>query len=137
MRQVFLSKQDSPGLSMRWGQGVLQAFRQAVFLQGRIIILLLLPDIAEAQMRDRIRRVELGRSAKLLLGALEVPGSEERGGETFVTYCGIRCDGRQFANVSPPRSSEPGTSRAPRRSRSEEHTSELQSRLHLVCRLLL
>src|SRR5437870_8288141 len=93
MRQVFLSKQDSPGLSMRWGQGVLQAFRQAVFLQGRIIILLLLPDIAEAQMRDRIRRVELGRSAKLLLGALEVPGSEERGGETFVTNCGIRCDG--------------------------------------------
>src|SRR5687768_18186012 len=27
--------------------------------------------------------------------------------------------------------------RAIRRSRSEEHTSELQSRLHLVCRLLL
>src|SRR5205809_1823104 len=26
---------------------------------------------------------------------------------------------------------------APRRTRSEEHTSELQSRLHLVCRLLL
>src|SRR2546422_4308988 len=26
---------------------------------------------------------------------------------------------------------------APRRVRSEEHTSELQSRLHLVCRLLL
>src|SRR5687768_17823895 len=26
---------------------------------------------------------------------------------------------------------------APQRSRSEEHTSELQSRLHLVCRLLL
>src|SRR5205809_2451404 len=25
----------------------------------------------------------------------------------------------------------------PRRARSEEHTSELQSRLHLVCRLLL
>src|SRR2546422_6426792 len=37
----------------------------------------------------------------------------------------------------------PGTSswflrrRPPRISRSEEHTSELQSRLHLVCRLLL
>src|SRR2546422_5454012 len=29
-----------------------------------------------------------------------------------------------------------GSDRAPR-SRSEEHTSELQSRLHLVCRLLL
>src|SRR2546422_7963725 len=27
--------------------------------------------------------------------------------------------------------------RGPRRRRSEEHTSELQSRLHLVCRLLL
>src|SRR6266436_10318957 len=27
--------------------------------------------------------------------------------------------------------------RFPRRGRSEEHTSELQSRLHLVCRLLL
>src|SRR2546422_6172495 len=27
--------------------------------------------------------------------------------------------------------------RAPDRKRSEEHTSELQSRLHLVCRLLL
>src|SRR5439155_22983499 len=34
--------------------------------------------------------------------------------------------------------SNPGRSpRAPRRPRSEEHTSELQSRGHLVCRLLL
>src|SRR5205809_3440487 len=30
-----------------------------------------------------------------------------------------------------------GACRQPRRRRSEEHTSELQSRLHLVCRLLL
>src|SRR2546422_7287701 len=30
-----------------------------------------------------------------------------------------------------------GPSRWPERRRSEEHTSELQSRLHLVCRLLL
>src|SRR2546429_2612546 len=29
------------------------------------------------------------------------------------------------------------SSRSPCRTRSEEHTSELQSRLHLVCRLLL
>src|SRR2546422_6106401 len=36
-------------------------------------------------------------------------------------------DGRHRAPPSPPR----------RPSRSEEHTSELQSRLHLVCRLLL
>src|SRR5687768_18172836 len=34
---------------------------------------------------------------------------------------------------SPPR----GPSPPPERARSEEHTSELQSRLHLVCRLLL
>src|SRR2546429_2649302 len=31
----------------------------------------------------------------------------------------------------------PGSPRSANRSRSEEHTSELQSRLHLVCRLLL
>src|SRR2546422_5356932 len=35
---------------------------------------------------------------------------------------------------SPGRTHQPATSTA---SRSEEHTSELQSRLHLVCRLLL
>src|SRR2546429_6701891 len=41
----------------------------------------------------------------------------------------------------PPHSGGPGGRRAPGRTlhspRSEEHTSELQSRLHLVCRLLL
>src|SRR5216684_5241607 len=31
----------------------------------------------------------------------------------------------------------PAAGPAPRQGRSEEHTSELQSRLHLVCRLLL
>src|SRR5687768_18278786 len=39
-----------------------------------------------------------------------------------------------------PRLTPDGANPAPRRSeihRSEEHTSELQSRLHLVCRLLL
>src|SRR3989449_5311325 len=30
-----------------------------------------------------------------------------------------------------------GTATGPNKTRSEEHTSELQSRLHLVCRLLL
>src|SRR5439155_27216870 len=33
--------------------------------------------------------------------------------------------------------SEPPSGSAPRKGRSEEHTSELQSRGHLVCRLLL
>src|SRR2546422_6260710 len=36
----------------------------------------------------------------------------------------------------PPTSTSPSRS-SPRSARSEEHTSELQSRLHLVCRLLL
>src|SRR2546422_6332354 len=37
----------------------------------------------------------------------------------------------------PLRTSPPAARRGPKNSRSEEHTSELQSRLHLVCRLLL
>src|SRR2546429_2648280 len=40
-----------------------------------------------------------------------------------------------LAPASPPR--VPLSPRARRSPRSEEHTSELQSRLHLVCRLLL
>src|SRR2546429_6966398 len=42
---------------------------------------------------------------------------------------------RQFAQGFPGSTSWKCTSRS--RVRSEEHTSELQSRLHLVCRLLL
>src|SRR2546422_3442188 len=45
--------------------------------------------------------------------------------------CRERRRGRRSGAPSPNR----GRSRAP--GRSEEHTSELQSRLHLVCRLLL
>src|SRR5687768_18085311 len=41
---------------------------------------------------------------------------------------------RPFGPVDPVRGKE---LRLDRRARSEEHTSELQSRLHLVCRLLL
>src|SRR2546429_2088234 len=55
-----------------------------------------------------------------------------------------RCESRRH-RCSPParrgaRSRSPRSARrrrAPGRRRSEEHTSELQSRLHLVCRLLL
>src|SRR3989442_3193103 len=52
---------------------------------------------------------------------------------------GRRRDGRGGAREP---GSEPGRARhagrrLPRRRRSEEHTSELQSRPHLVCRLLL
>src|SRR5205809_6276678 len=44
---------------------------------------------------------------------------------------GLRRSSRQSAG------SDGAAVRAPRGGRSEEHTSELQSRLHLVCRLLL
>src|SRR5687768_17683873 len=60
----------------------------------------------------------------------------------------VPLEGRTAKNQSPPPSEASsclwvGTVPAPSRnagpapSRSEEHTSELQSRLHLVCRLLL
>src|SRR2546429_7400122 len=50
-------------------------------------------------------------------------------------FCSIQ---QREPNREPPgtRDRQP-TSLCPRHSRSEEHTSELQSRLHLVCRLLL
>src|SRR3989449_6654418 len=44
---------------------------------------------------------------------------------------------RHWTDLRHPHHERFQTARAHRRSRSEEHTSELQSRLHLVCRLLL
>src|SRR3989449_5929641 len=43
----------------------------------------------------------------------------------------------RLAPRAPPRRGGGATPRAQAQARSEEHTSELQSRLHLVCRLLL
>src|SRR3712207_7321828 len=43
----------------------------------------------------------------------------------------------QFASGCPASSTQPAATRAGRNPRSEEHTSELQSRQYLVCRLLL
>src|SRR4030043_2274222 len=50
-----------------------------------------------------------------------------------------RAPWRVASDPPPPRGQPPppGLRRTRRRARSEEHTSELQSRLHLVCRLLL
>src|SRR2546429_1017864 len=53
-------------------------------------------------------------------GGPEVPQFGER--DTHSCKCGVI---------------DPSTPVEPDRERSEEHTSELQSRLHLVCRLLL
>src|SRR2546429_3724391 len=47
------------------------------------------------------------------------------------------CPGKKFSTILPhTKSNSPGRN-AEYKPRSEEHTSELQSRLHLVCRLLL
>src|SRR2546429_5311250 len=51
-----------------------------------------------------------------------------------------RCTACPVAAVPAPRMAGPGRGgrpAVPEQDRSEEHTSELQSRLHLVCRLLL
>src|SRR3989442_6958480 len=48
------------------------------------------------------------------------------------SWCGCRYGARRF-----PGRGRSTCSRRPHRPRSEEHTSELQSRPHLVCRLLL
>src|SRR2546429_4487511 len=45
--------------------------------------------------------------------------------------------GRPDGLEGPPRQGDVGNPHRGRLKRSEEHTSELQSRLHLVCRLLL
>src|SRR5690625_7016561 len=52
--------------------------------------------------------------------------------------CGRDVPGTQAGVSAPPSGrGQPGSEPGPDRARSEEHTSELQSRGHLVCRLLL
>src|SRR5687768_18233836 len=84
------------------------------------------PPTATVQSRQTI--VAAGADAQRLRVPAPGPG-------------GLRCCPRGRAGFSPPwRSPRPGLwPRAGKNQpvRSEEHTSELQSRLHLVCRLLL
>src|SRR2546422_7867237 len=49
----------------------------------------------------------------------------------------LRPRGASEHAVEPSRPASPSSGARQRATRSEEHTSELQSRLHLVCRLLL
>src|SRR2546422_2595028 len=65
-----------------------------------------------------------------------------RGATRTTPSGGASCRARAVSRAGPPRGDWPSSRATPhprrsRRSRSEEHTSELQSRLHLVCRLLL
>src|SRR2546429_4441642 len=50
-----------------------------------------------------------------------------------LAFIALRCAVASSSDWPPERNTIPGTAAG----RSEEHTSELQSRLHLVCRLLL
>src|SRR3989442_10830503 len=54
--------------------------------------------------------------------------------DTWLLYCSTRVSGRWCPAAAASFRLSPATCDA---SRSEEHTSELQSRPHLVCRLLL
>src|SRR5687768_18368231 len=58
-------------------------------------------------------------------------------GKSSVRESGLNWDGRSSPGNCHEAARSANTSRIPLRPRSEEHTSELQSRLHLVCRLLL
>src|SRR2546422_11568634 len=55
----------------------------------------------------------------------------------FRSVCGIPLRGPWVRSVTSIRNKPRTECRVPDIMRSEEHTSELQSRLHLVCRLLL
>src|SRR2546422_1105307 len=73
-------------------------------------------------------------------GCIPALGSRETAAATATSCRRWRsrgCPRRQgSAGSAPRRAATPGRTGAAR-ARSEEHTSELQSRLHLVCRLLL
>src|ERR1035438_1795211 len=84
------------------------------------------PFRCRVQERRRVRRIERAR-AKLLAGP-------DAGGRYQVRKNAGRDDGpANVRNAMPREASQPGFHGV---YRSEEHTSELQSLRHLVCRLL-
>src|SRR2546422_7352991 len=64
-------------------------------------------------------------------------GKKRRGRRRFLTRCFDRGGFGNFVSAIRLNVGEHGAASASPKHRSEEHTSELQSRLHLVCRLLL
>src|SRR3712207_8589462 len=71
------------------------------------------------------------------LGSLESPFWEERGGIGEVEQDGVRLREHRPVLKLEHRDAAIGVDRGQELGRSEEHTSELQSRQYLVCRLLL
>ncbi len=84
---------------MRFGGVPVQTFRDAVFLQRCIVVLLLFANLAKADMRASFGRVEIDRLAKFLFRTLKVRGSEERAAQTLVAHGEIGCDGFQLAKL--------------------------------------
>src|SRR2546422_5712786 len=89
------------------------------------------PSCARAETRQAARPAACG-AAMLVPPLISLPVSQ-RGTDENASP-GVTMSG--FAS-SPPRELHQPTTSAAGGARSEEHTSELQSRLHLVCRLLL
>src|SRR2546422_7163664 len=87
-------------------------------------------DRRVAQLRERLRSAPDDRDARWELGrAYAILGSHELATAEFEQLLAHRAD--DVAAIIQLGLAEKN------RGRSEEHTSELQSRLHLVCRLLL
>src|SRR5690348_17574943 len=88
-------------------------------------------EIAEGIERRRRVRIELQRKRRVqkftLAGGSEAAPPEIRAGLGRALARGVRAGQHPI----------PARSRRVQRQRSEEHTSELQSPVHLVCRLLL
>src|SRR5687768_17958793 len=112
------------GLPMR-GEGRRTGAVVSVLVHAVILFLLIFPFFMP---RDAIRRMQQGAG-----GAGPAGGG---GGGTRGTG-GQSVEKIQFVRVSPTPVPTPTTLPPVVPPRSEEHTSELQSRLHLVCRLLL
>src|SRR5699024_11831418 len=64
-------------------------------------------------------------------------GASQNGSPSFFGFQSTKSRGSSFSSWPDTRSSLPPDCRSSRFLRSEEHTSELQSRFDLVCRLLL
>src|SRR3712207_7715315 len=73
------------------------------------------------------RSLVVGEDVGLLLGVREVRQA----------YCGHRLPLQEFGGLDPAMAGDDGVVSPDQDRRSEEHTSELQSRQYLVCRLLL
>src|SRR2546429_2687572 len=92
-----------------------------------------------------LRLLPVGNPQELVLLLRQEPEDKARDGFTNALWEGVRDQEEAFAGVFAWSRSKPftlewsGNVRAVQGLfvRSEEHTSELQSRLHLVCRLLL